>query len=88
MCVYSLVVDHYSDKWQDYVNKPVPQPFVTVPVPTYQFPTAEEIAEFRKLLDRAREYDKRNSEPDCELEAKKERIRKLAAELGVEVGFV
>ena len=45
----------------------------------------EEVAEFHELLRRAREYDKKNNEPDCELESKKQRVRDLAKELGVEV---
>lgn len=49
--------------------------------------TPEEIAEFRRLLKRAREYDRRNNEPDCELEEKKARLRDLAKELGVTITF-
>lgn len=49
--------------------------------------TAEEIAEFRALLDRAREYDKRNNEPACENADKKARLIALAKELGAELTF-
>ena len=50
--------------------------------------TAAEIEEFRKLLDRAREYDKRNNEPECELDSKRQALKTLAAELGVEITFL
>lgn len=46
--------------------------------------TQEQIDDLLDLLKRAKEYDKRNNEPDCELEEKKEKIRKLAKELGYE----
>lgn len=48
----------------------------------------EEIAEFRRLLDRAREYDKRNHEPDCELAEKRDALKVIAAALGVDISFV
>lgn len=84
MCTVSMVMDHYHDKWKlgGYVA-PNTLPRITLfptPPPTI---SKEEVEEFRKLLDRAREYDKRNNEPNCELEEKKERLRALAKELGV-----
>lgn len=82
MCVVSMIMDHYRDKWAPMVPQ---QPFVW-PVPYTPPITPEEIAEFRRLLDRAREYDRRNNEPDCELEEKKEAIRKIAKALGIEIG--
>jgi hypothetical protein len=50
--------------------------------------TDAEIEEFRKLLDRAREYDKRNSEPDCEMDEKRQAILDIAKRLGVEISFL
>jgi hypothetical protein len=43
---------------------------------------------FRDLLKRAREYDKRMNQPDCELDDKRKELRKLAKKLGVEIAFV
>lgn len=86
MCVVSMVMDHYHEKWsQPPYKNPLPNIFPLSPI------TNEEIAEFRKLLERAREYDKRNNEPDCELEEKRRRLLDLARELGVKIevlGFV
>lgn len=83
MCVVSMVMDHYWDKWSNgtgtyKLNSPYSEPAIT----------DEEIREFRKLLERAREYDKRNNEPDCELEEKKQRIKDLATQLGVKIDFL
>ena len=50
--------------------------------------TRDEIEEFRKLLERAREYDRRNGEPDCELDEKRQAILAIAKQLGVEISFL
>ena len=83
MCVVSMVMDHYRDKWS-----PLTQP--SYPTITNREPaiTDAEIREFRELLNRAREYDKRNNEPECEMESKKEAVRNLAKILGVDVSFI
>lgn len=93
MCVVSMIMDHYGDDWQkrweeyerqrreaEKSNPPVP---IRVPMPSQQ-----ELEEFRRLLERAREYDKRNNEPDCELDSKKQKLLDLAKQLGVEISFV
>jgi len=75
MCVYSMVVDHYHDKWwKDYV-------------PHRTTPSQEEIDEFYELLRRAREYDETHNQPDCGIEDKKEAMKKVADALGVEIDF-
>ncbi len=70
MCVVSMVMDHYREQWQPRV--PQYQPVITPQV------SQAELDEFRRLLERAREYDKRHAEPDCELDE----------QLGVEIAFV
>lgn len=86
MCVTSMVMDHYREKWQPLVPDVQPQPLVLpVVVPMI---SAEDVAEFRKLLERAREYDKRNNEPDCELDEKRKAILDIAKQLGVEITFL
>lgn len=79
MCVVSMIMDHYHEKWRDKT------PTWIVPMPAIS-PT--EIDEFRKLLDRAREYDKKHNQPDCELEEKRQKLKKLADELGVKIDFL
>lgn len=84
MCVVSMIMDHYDDEWRRKYTKPDFSQInwdnwqqVTSPI------TQAEIDEFRRLLDRAREYDKRNNEPNCEMESKKQKLRELAKELGI-----
>jgi hypothetical protein len=89
MCVYSMVVDHYTDKWRPMVPPYQPQPSVVIPPVVVQpLISEEELAEFRRLLERAREYDRRMNQPDCELESKKQILRDLADKLGVKVDFL
>jgi len=108
MCVVSMVMDHYRERWEPRVPRtddPFYWPLVPVTPTTPQRPldlkelqqflapkppaiTPEEIEEFRKLLDRAREYDKRNSEPECEMAEKREALLAIAKKLGVEISFL
>lgn len=89
VCFVSMVMDHYHDKWKDKLPQFPSAPYspwpVPMPIPTI---TPDEIAEFKKLLDRAREYDKKMGQPDCELDEKRQALKKVAKELGVEIEFV
>lgn len=76
-----MVMDHYADKW----GRQTPVSTITS-LPN--FPTQQEIDEFRQLLERAREYDRKNGEPDCELQQKRQKLLDLARELGVEIDFL
>ena len=58
----------------------------TVP-PTVEFPTQEEIAEFYRLLERARQYDEENNEPHCEETEKRAKLRKMAEAMGIDIKF-
>ena len=78
MCTYSMIAEHKIWEWEQ--RRPL-QPFA-LPEPRI---TQAEVEEFRRLLERAREYDRTHGEPNCELEEKKEKLRALAKELGVEV---
>lgn len=85
MCTVSMIMDHYGDEWRRrYIPaQPLIGPFVPPPVPSTQ-----ELDEFRRLLDRAREYDKKHNEPDCEMDDKKRKLLDLAKELGVDISFI
>jgi hypothetical protein len=82
-----MVMDHYSERWEPYTipTQPVIVPIV---VPSSPRISEDEVKEFRRLLERARQYDKDHGEPDCELESKKQRLLKLAEELGIKIDFV
>ena len=95
MCVVSLVVQTKTDEWflrywqQPILPTPTPLPYpLPPPDPAVPLPTKEEVNEFRRLLEKAREYDRKNNEPDCEMEEKRDKLRALAKELGVEIGFI
>ena len=76
-----MIMDHYYDKWQQippiWPASPIIQPAIS----------PEEVAEFKKLLERAREYDRKHNQPDCELAEKKAKVKDLAEKLGVEIDF-
>ena len=92
MCTVSMIMDHYHDKWEDKLKW---QPMPWLPTTIWPAPsppvipaiTKEEIDEFHKLLDRARKYDIEHGEPDCELQSKKDKLKELAAQLGVDITF-
>lgn len=74
MCVVSMVSDHYYDKWKPIGPQQVPNypPFIP-----YQ-----ELEEFRKLLERARECDKKNNQPECDNTEKFRKLKELLKEAG------
>lgn len=44
--------------------------------------------EFEDLIRDAREYDRKNNQPDCELDEKRQALKKIADEMGVEIKFL
>ncbi len=91
MCVYSMVAEHFGDKWQKIYPTTPYVPGITYPTPIMP---PEEIEKFRKdakeleeLLKKAKEYDERNNEPDCELDEKKKTLQDIADRFGVEINF-
>ncbi len=81
MCTVSMIMDHYRDRWTQ-------QPIQDFPFVVQPSISPEEVAEFRRLLERAREYDKRHNEPDCELDEKKRALLAIAETLGIDISFV
>ena len=43
--------------------------------------------QFGDLLRRAKDYDRENGEPDCELDEKRQALKKIADELGIAIEF-
>lgn len=85
MCTVSMIMEHYREKWEPRLYEWPPAFPKLNQEPAI---TDEEIREFRTLLERAREYDKRNNEPDCELNEKRDAIKRIAKSLGVEISFL
>lgn len=90
MCVVSMIMDHYSDKWGKFrpyfspFQNPEPWPPTQPATQPYVSPIKqEEVDELRRLLGRARDYDRRNNEPDCELDEKKQTLKRVAEALGI-----
>lgn len=86
-----MIGDHWRDKWQ-------PEPWFTH-IHTYgnlpQGVTKEEfdalkkdVEDLKKLLARAKEYDAKNGEPDCEIDSKMAVLRKVAEAVGVDLDEV
>lgn len=93
MCVVSMIMEHYNDKWKRYTGPvlPMPAPPVYPPIgPIVIQPNISqaEVDEFRELLDRARKYDREHNEPDCEMQDKVDALLAVAKALGVDISFV
>jgi hypothetical protein len=96
MCVVSAVTDYGQKIWTDpNIFKPTIQPWqanttpeIVNPVTVNKFPTKEEVEEFYKLLEAARQFDEKTSQADCISEDKaawlakfKEMVRELYGHL-------
>lgn len=86
-----MILDHHQEKWfpkghpQQYFQQPITNPFVP-PVDRQEFDQLKkEVEEMISLLKRAKEYDEKNNEPDCELEGKITLIRKVCEAVGVNI---
>lgn len=90
MCTVSGLFDTFHERWNnptfhDPWSNPSQWPSPALG-PT--IPTQEEIDEFRDLLEKARQWDRDHGEPDCEMEEKRQKLKDLAEELGVEIDFI
>jgi len=72
-------------------------PWVPQVIPTYVHPEYTEkwkfdqleqkVRQIEEFLRAAKKYDDENGEPECELETKKEALRALAKQWGVEINL-
>lgn len=91
MCVVSFIGDYYKDKWEQKPN------FPTYPTGTY-FPAGpsqqefdqlkKEVLEMKELLIKAKIYDEKNNEPNCEMEDKIEFLKQVAKLVGIDLDDV
>lgn len=87
MCTVSMIGDHFSEKWK----QPPYQQFITnIPeVSRAEFEALKkEVEEMKALLKRAKEYDEKNNEPNCEIEEKMAMLRKFAEAVGISLDDV
>lgn len=87
MCTYSMIADHYRDKFQHDYN------WITLPqVPEISRAELDQlrrdVEEMKALLKRAKKYDADNGEPDCEMDEKVALIKKVAELVGVDLSDV
>jgi len=101
MCVVSMIADHYRDKftpypypgWPSFPNDTPVIDNITIGTSTFEpMVTKKEFDELKRkvdemveLLKRAKEYDKKNNEPDCEVEDKMDLLRRVAKAVGVDL---
>jgi len=77
MCVVSAIIDNQINNWPK-IGPTVTPGFVIHKIPCSQ----EELDEFRELLKKAKEWDKRTNQPNCESLEKTAKLKELCKELG------
>lgn len=91
MCVVSMVGDYYGDKWRQ-PYQPYIQPITITHPPEISKEEFEklkkEVLEMKELLKRAKAYDEKNNEPDCEIDDKMDFLRKVAKLVGIDLDDV
>jgi len=82
-----MIGDHFNDKWK---QPPYQQIFTNIPdVSRAEFEALKkEVEEMKTLLKRAKEYDEKNNEPNCEIEEKMAMLRKFADAVGIDLDDV
>lgn len=101
MCTVSMIGDHYGDKWFPKRYPGDFQPFdpdkragrediakilAGNQVTREEFDKLKaEVAEMTQLLKRALEYDRKNNEPDCQMEEKMALLRKVCDAVGIDL---
>lgn len=90
MCSVSMVGDHFRDQFnqrdwfKDFAK------YQALPaISRQEFDELKrEVEGMKALLKRAKEYDERNGEPECEIDEKMDLLRKVAKLVGVELNDV
>lgn len=94
MCTVSMVGDHYNEifkqrNWYPQITSFPNAQQAIQPVTRQEFDELKrQVEEMKALLARAKEYDERNNEPECEVEEKMEILRKVAKLVGVSLDDV
>lgn len=102
MCVVSMTGDFFDQRWRrDFpwiYPSPSPTDDKTTPVNPFPITNAPSQKEFedlkrevqllKELLQKSKEYDEKNNEPDCEIEAKMQKLREIAKIVGIDLDEV
>lgn len=87
MCTVSMIGDVYSRKFREeypqiYIHPQLGSPAIS----RAEFDQLKkEVQDLRLLLEAAKEYDRKNNEPDCQMEEKVKLLRRVAELVGVEL---
>lgn len=87
MCTVSMVGDHFNE-W--FKQPQYQQTFTHFPeVTKAEFEKLKnDVEQMRQLLIRAKLYDEKNNEPNCEIEEKMATLRKIAELVGINLDDV
>jgi len=86
-------MDHFTKTIPQWPMKPIDNgPFRLVPIDydleTWKKDISTRLAEMEKHIKAAKEIDTLTGQPDCELDEKRQALKKIADELGVEINFL
>lgn len=88
MCVVSFVGDHFQDKWEPYKPYIITNPIPFGPSQQEFDKLKKEVEEMKTLLKKAKIYDEKNNEPNCEIEDKMNFLREVAKLVGIDLDDV
>ena len=85
-----MIADHYHDKfvipWQIPGPSPDPNQLVFDVVSRFEFEQLKrEVENMKELLLKAKKYDEKSGQPDCENKQTLEMLRKIAKAVGVDI---
>jgi hypothetical protein len=73
--------EKFPDKWPHFNPPPT---YIPIQIPNWEIEALrKEVAELRKLLKAAKEFDSATGQPDCEMEQKVKLIKDIARLVGV-----
>lgn len=92
MCVVSMVGDFAQDRWPrefPWTVKPLTgEDFKPLEVSRAEFDALKrEVEMVKELLEKAKLYDQRTNQPNCEIAEKIELLKRVADLVGVEIEF-
>lgn len=88
MCVVSFVGDHFQQRWEPFKQPSLQQYYQTSPTKEEFEQLKKEVLDMKELLRKAKIYDEKNNEPNCEIEDKMKFLREVAKLVGVDLDDV
>ncbi len=85
MCMVSVIGDLYKDKWEPKPWFPDPYPYIqNEGITRAEFDALrKDVQDLKKLLEMAKDYDRKHGEPNCEIEEKMKLLRAVAKAVGI-----